>query len=193
MNTKPTNETHALITPEHLRRRAVVYCRHAGEGPAYPNTRGTADPGSLADIARSCGWPDSQIEIIDEDLARSGSSAETRPGWHRLQELIGAGHLGAVFVATVSRLSRQVMEFELFRLRAALHNTLLYADGRFIDLAGASDRILSEIVSMRDKFFATQKAKAGKRHADISRRRSARAKKLPRSVRGQNSGRGKKQ
>jgi DNA invertase Pin-like site-specific DNA recombinase len=159
MNTKPTNETHALITPKHLRRRAVVYCRQAGEGPADPNTGGTADPRSLADIARSCGWPDSQIEIIEEDLARSGSSAETRPGWQRLQELIDASQIGAVFVNTISRLSRQVMEFELFRLRAALHETLLYAEGRFMDPASERERILSELVSMRDRWLATQKAK----------------------------------
>jgi DNA invertase Pin-like site-specific DNA recombinase len=188
---KLTNQTSPLITADHLLRLAIVYCRHSTEHEVDQNTGPTERQRRLAEVAQSYGWSDSQIEIIDDDLGRSGSSAETLPGWDRLQEMIKGGQVGVVFVANISRLSRQVMEFELFRLRAALHNTLLYTDGRFIDLAGASDRILSEIVSMRDKFFATQKAKAGKRHADISRRRSARGKKLPRSVRGQNSGRGK--
>jgi DNA invertase Pin-like site-specific DNA recombinase len=168
-----------------------VYCRHSTEHEVDQNTGPTERQRRLVEVAQSYGWSDSQIEIIDEDLGKSGSSTEGRTGWERLQEMIKAGQVGAVFVATISRLSRQVMEFELFRLRAALNNTLLYADGQFIDPAGASDRILSEIVSMRDRWVATQKAKAGKRHADISRRRSARSKKLPRSVRGDSSGRGK--
>jgi hypothetical protein len=189
---KLTNQTSPLITPDHLLRVAVVYWRHRSEHEVEQNTGPAGRQRRLAEVARRYGWSDSQIEIIHDELGRSGSSAETLPGWQRLQDMIDANQVGAVFVATVSRLSRQFMEFELFRLRASLHNTLLYADGQFIDLAGARDLILSELVSMRDKFFATQKAKAGKRHAALSRRRSARAKKLPRSVRGQNSGRGKK-
>jgi DNA invertase Pin-like site-specific DNA recombinase len=189
---KLTNQTSPLITPDHLRRLAVVYVRQSRETQVRENTGSTEFQRSLAEVARSYGWPDSQIEIIEDDLGKSGYSTEGRTGWERLQEMIKAGQVGVVFVANISRLSRQVMEFELFRLRAALHNTLLYADGRFIDLAGASDRILSELVSIRDRWVATQKARAGKRHAAMSRRRSARAKKLPRSVRGQNSGRGKK-
>ena len=42
-------------------------------------------------------------------------------------------------VATISSLSRQVLDFELFRLLAAAHNTLLYTDGRVIDLADSND------------------------------------------------------
>ena len=175
-----------VITPEHLQRRAVVYCR------VGKNADSAAYPRSFVGIARSYGWQDSQIEIIDEDLGKSASSAETRTGWQRLQQLIDAGQIGAIFFPTNSRLSRQAMEVQLFRLRAALHNTLLYTDGRFIDPAGECDRILSELVSIRDSWFAKQKAKAGKRDDAMSRRRSGRARKLLRSVGGQNSGRRKK-
>jgi DNA invertase Pin-like site-specific DNA recombinase len=186
------NQTSPLITADHLRRLGVVYIRRGSEMQVREHTGSAQFQRSLAAVARSYGWRDSQIKIIEDDLGKSGSSTEGRTGWQRLQQMIEADEVGAVFVATTSRLSRRVMEFELFRLRAALHNTLLYADGQFVDLAGASDRIVSEIVTMRDKFFAKQKAKAGKRHAAISRRRSARAKKLPRSVRGNSSDRGKK-
>ena len=191
MNTKPINETQALITPAHLRRRAVVYCR-VDVRRGDQNTGRAADPKSLAEIARSYGWQDSQIEIVAEALGKSASSAETRAGWQRLQELIDAGQIGAVFVPTNSRLSRHAMDVEIFRLRAALHNTLLYIDGRFIDPAGDCDRILSKLVSMRDSWFAKQRAKAGKRDDAMSRRRSRHSRKLPRSVSGQNVGRRKK-
>jgi Resolvase, N terminal domain len=156
MNTKPTNETHALITPEHLRRRAVVYCRQAG---ADRNTSSMVYQRSLADVARSYGWTDTLIEIIDEDWGKFALSRVERRGLQRLEEMIEADQVGAVFVTNVSRLWRQVMEFELFRLRAALHNTLLYTDGRFIDPADANDLIVSQIVSLRDRWLATQKSK----------------------------------
>src|SRR5205823_4949107 len=122
MNTELTNQTHPLISPDHLRRLAVVYCRQSTEEQVRENTGSTEFQRSLAAVARSYGWPDSQIQVIDEDLGRSGSSSERRTGWHRLQTMIEAKQVGAVFVATISRLSRQVLDFELFRLRAALHN-----------------------------------------------------------------------
>ena len=140
-------------------RVAVVYWRHRSEHEVDQNTGPAERQRRLAEVARRYGWSDSQIEIIDDDVGRSRSSAETLPGWQRLQDMIDANQVGAVFVATISRLSRRVMEFELFRLRAALRNTLLYTDGQFIDLAGARDRIVSEIVSMRDRWLATQKSK----------------------------------
>ena len=84
-NNELTNQTHALITPDHLRRLAIVYCRQSTKRQVRAEYQG-----SLAAVARSYGWPDSQIEIIDEDLGRSDSSAERRPGWHRLKDMIDA-------------------------------------------------------------------------------------------------------
>src|SRR4030095_2634460 len=156
MNTKPKNKTHALIGSEHLRRLAVVYCRQNG---ADRNTSSMVYRRSLAAVARSYGWTDTLIEKSDEDCGKSELSRVERRGLQRLDEMIEADQVGAVFVTNVSRLWRQVMEFELFRLPAALHSTLLYTDGRFIDPASASDRIVSEIVSMRDRWLATQKSK----------------------------------
>ena len=80
MNDKtPTNQTHPIIKPDHLRRLAVVYVRQSTEIQVGQNTGSTEFQRGLAEIARSYGWPDSQIEIIDDDLGRSGSSANA--GW----------------------------------------------------------------------------------------------------------------
>jgi DNA invertase Pin-like site-specific DNA recombinase len=156
-NNELTNQTHALITPDHLRRLAIVYCRQSTKRQVRAEYQG-----SLAAVARSYGWPDSQIEIIDEDLGRSDSSAERRPGWHRLKDMIDANQVGAVFVATISRLSRQVYDFEVFRLLAAFHNTLLFADGRFLDLKKPNDTRLSQITAMVATCVAARERKAGK-------------------------------
>jgi DNA invertase Pin-like site-specific DNA recombinase len=143
---------HPLIKPDHLRRRAVVYIRQSTEDQVRENVGSTAYQRSLTAVPRSYGWPDSLIEIIDEDLGRSGSSSERRTGWQRLQTMIKADQVGAVFVVTISRLSRQVLDFELFRRLAAKHNTLLYADGRFADPNDSSDTMFSQITAMIAQF-----------------------------------------
>jgi DNA invertase Pin-like site-specific DNA recombinase len=152
MNSELANKTHLLITPDHLRRVAVIYLRQSTPEQVQKNTGSTAYQRSLAAVAQSYGWADSQIKIIDEDLGRSGSTTQGRTGWQRLQEMIEAGQVGAVFVANVSRLAREVSAFELFRMRAALHHTLLYSDGRLTDPANSNDAIVSQIMAMVAQF-----------------------------------------
>ena len=147
-NDELTNRTHPLITPDHLRRRAVVYIRQSTEEQVRENTGSTDYQRSLAAVATSFGWPDSQIEVIDDDLGKSGSSSERRTGWQRLQIMIAARQVGAVFVANISRLSRQVLDFEIFRILAATHNTLLYTDGRLVDPGDSNDTIVAQITAM---------------------------------------------
>jgi DNA invertase Pin-like site-specific DNA recombinase len=62
--------------------------------------------------------------------------------------MIDADQVGAVFVANISRLSRKVLDFELFRVRAELHKTLLYFDGRFVNPADSNDTIISQVTAM---------------------------------------------
>ena len=69
-NTQLVTQTHPLITPDHLRRLAVIYIRQSTEEQVRENTGSTAFQRSLATVALSYGWPDSQIQIIDEDLGR---------------------------------------------------------------------------------------------------------------------------
>ena len=93
MKNEEITQTHPLITPDHLRRLAVVYLRQSTEQQVRDNTGSTEFQRSLADVARSYGWPDSQIEIIDEDLGRSGSSSELRTGWQSEQDRCWTGGL----------------------------------------------------------------------------------------------------
>jgi len=144
---EPTSETHPLVTPDHLRRKAAVYIRQSSEEQVRENTGSTAFQRSLVTTALRYGWPQSQIEIIDEDLGRSGSSSD-RTGWQRLQTMMSAKEIGIVIVANVARLSRQLLDFEVFRLRAAATNTLLYADGRFVDPADSNDIFYSQLQAM---------------------------------------------
>ncbi len=69
------------IHSQHLERRAYVYVRQSTAKQVFENTESTARQYALADRARALGWPEEAIEIIDEDLGRSGSTAENRSGF----------------------------------------------------------------------------------------------------------------
>ena len=146
------NRTDPAIRPEHLRRSAVIYLRQSTPEQVHKHSGSAHFQRSLADVARSYGWPDSQIQIIDDDLGKSGSSTEGRSGWQSLQAMIEANQVGVVFAANISRFSRQVHDFELFRLRAVVHNVLLHVDGRFINPANAGDAVLAQLTAMLAQF-----------------------------------------
>ncbi|HKX83561.1 MAG TPA: recombinase family protein, partial [Pyrinomonadaceae bacterium] len=143
-----TSQAHPLLTADHLRRKAIVYVRQSSEEQVRENTGSTDFQRGLVSVALRYGWPESLIEIIDEDLGRSASSSDARTGWLRLQTMVAAKEVGVVIVATISRLSRQVLDFEVFRLMAAANNTLLYTDGRFVDPADSNDIVFSQLTAI---------------------------------------------
>ena len=142
------SETPTLITMDHRRRKAVIYIRQSSEEQVRENIGSTYFQRSLVAVAQRYGWSDSQIVSIDDDLGRSGSSSEGRAGWQRLQTMVAAKEVGIVIVANIARLSRQLLDFELFRLLAVANNTLLYADGRFVDPADSNDIVYSQLQAM---------------------------------------------
>jgi DNA invertase Pin-like site-specific DNA recombinase len=144
---KPIIQTHPLITPDHLRRLAVVYIRQSSEQQVQNNVGSTELQRGLTAVPRSYGWPDSRIQMIDEDLGITGSSSEARRGWQRLQIKMAAGEVGAVICVTISRLSRRLLDFELFRQIAAENNTIIYTEGRFVDPNDLNDILFSQITA----------------------------------------------
>lgn len=158
MNSEIANRTHMAINADHLRRLAVIYVRQSTLEQVRDNTGSAEFQRSLAAVARSYGWTESQIQIIDDDLGKSGSSEEGRTGWQRLQEMVDGDQVGAVFAANMSRLARNLGDFEIFRLRAAYHNTLLYIDGRFLNPADSNDAVVSQITAMVAQFDNRKRA-----------------------------------
>lgn len=146
-NEAPLIQTHPLITGDHLRRQAIIYIRQSSEEQVRHNTCSADYQRSLGAVARSYGWRKELIEVIDEDLGVTGSSTVLRSGWERLKQLIAEKRVGCVFVATISRMARQLVDFEVFRLIAAANKTLIYTDGRFVDPADSSDTILSQVTA----------------------------------------------
>src|SRR3989442_15220315 len=92
------------LTPDHLRRCAVVYVRQSSIGQVLHNHESQLRQYSLADRARELGFR--EVVVIDDDLGRSGSGLVERPGFQRLVAEVCTGEVGAIFCIEASRLAR---------------------------------------------------------------------------------------
>jgi DNA invertase Pin-like site-specific DNA recombinase len=94
------------ILSTHLERCATVYLRQSTLKQVHEHRESTARQYALQKHAVDLGWPEDRVNIIDEDLGQSGSSAQWRTGFQRLAEDVAHGRIGAIFALEVSRLAR---------------------------------------------------------------------------------------
>jgi DNA invertase Pin-like site-specific DNA recombinase len=139
--------THPLITPEHLKRKAIVYLRQSSMEQVEKNTGSQAYQRNQVDLAQAYGWPDDLIEVIDDDLGKSGSSVDRRSGWQRMLDQIALNAVGCVFAVNISRLGRQLLPIEELRVMALYHGTLLCLDNRLSDPSNPNDTVLTQITA----------------------------------------------
>src|SRR6202049_4253553 len=92
------------ISADHVKRRAIVYIRQSSPGQGMHNQESQRRQYGLADHARQLGFQ--QVEVIDEDLGRSGSGQVERPGFEHLVAEVCTGQVGAVLCIEASRLAR---------------------------------------------------------------------------------------
>jgi DNA invertase Pin-like site-specific DNA recombinase len=171
--------THTLITPDHLRRKAIIYLRQSTMEQVRHNSGSTDFQRSQAELAREYGWPDHLIQVIDEDLGRSGSSTVARSGWKSMLDQIAANEVGAVFAANISRLSRQLIDFETFRVLAAYHRVLLITDGRVIDPADSNDAVMAQVSATIFQFETRKRAQVMRQARFIKARQGIVVSQLP--------------
>ncbi len=92
------------VTPDHIRRRAIVYVRQSTVIQVLHNLESQRRQYNLVEYARELGFSD--VVTIDEDLGRSGSGLVERPGFQRLVAEVCAGQVWAVLFIEASRLAR---------------------------------------------------------------------------------------
>ncbi len=85
------------VSSHHLSRRAIVYLRQSTLRQVVEHAESTARQYALAGRAEALGWPKDAVEIIDEDLGKSGTTTEGRAGFRRLASEVGKGQIGALF------------------------------------------------------------------------------------------------
>lgn len=128
------------ISPDHLKRRAVVYIRQSSPGQVIHNQESQRRQYGLADHARQLGFQ--QIEVIDEDLGRSGSGQVERPGFEHLVAEVCTGQVGAVLCIEASRLARNGRDWHhLIELCGLVRTVVIDPDGVY-DPCILNDRLL---------------------------------------------------
>jgi DNA invertase Pin-like site-specific DNA recombinase len=157
------------ITSEHLARQACVYIRQSTPDQVQNNLESKRRQYALVERARQLGWE--QVEVIDDDLGRSGSGT-WRPGFERLLASLCSGKVGAVLSIEASRLARNGRDWHtLLEFCSVVGALLVDADGIY-DPAQTNDRLLlgmkgtiseMELASFRQRAHAAmeQKAKRG--------------------------------
>jgi len=158
------------LTPDHLRRRAVVYVRQSTLIQVVQNRESQLRQYNLAGYARELGFVD--VETIDEDLGRSGSGLTDRPGFKRLVAEVCEGQIGAVFCLEASRLARNGRDWhhliELCGLVGAvvidsegIYDPRVINDRLVLGLRGTMSEFELSIFRQRSIESIRQKAKRG--------------------------------
>jgi DNA invertase Pin-like site-specific DNA recombinase len=128
------------VSPDHLKRRAIVYIRQSSPGQVIHNQESQRRQYGLADHARQLGFQ--QVEVIDEDLGRSGSGQVERPGFEHLVAEVCTGQVGAVLCIEASRLARNGRDWHhLIELCGLVRAIVIDPDGVY-DPAILNDRLL---------------------------------------------------
>src|SRR5207344_1133876 len=94
---------------------------------------------ALADRASELGWSD--VEVIDDDLGRSGAGAR-RPGFERLLARICEGRVGAVLSIEASRLARNGRDWHTLLEFCGLVGTLIVDEDGVYEPRSPNDRLL---------------------------------------------------
>lgn len=115
------------IKPTHLQRCAYVYVRQSTAAQVQHNRESTDRQYKLANRALQLGWSQSQIKIIDEDLARSGSGTSDRHGFALMTTEVALGHVGLILSIEVSRVARNSADWY-----------------RLLDLCGVTDTLIGD-------------------------------------------------
>ena len=134
--------TLAKVEASHLARQAVVYIRQSTFIQVRDNTGSTMRQYDLVQRAQELGWPETQIRVIDQDQAHSGTTSVNRDGFQLVVAEVGLGQVGAVFCLEASRLARANSDWYRLLEICALTETLVVDEDGLYDPGDYNDRLL---------------------------------------------------
>lgn len=130
------------IGSRHLDRLAMVYVRQSTVQQTLRHQESTRMQYGLVDRAVSLGWSRERIVVVDDDLGRSGASADGRPGFQRLVAEVGLDHVGIILGVEMSRLARSCRDWHQLLEVCAIFGTLISDLDGIYDPSHYNDRLL---------------------------------------------------
>src|SRR2546426_5977485 len=160
------------ICPRHWERLAVVYVRQSTMQQVLEHREPTRLQYGLVRRAVAWGWPEARVLVIDDDLGRSGTSAEGRQGFQRLVAEVGLDHVGGILGVAMSRLARSSTDWHQRLEICALFGTLIadldgiddpspYNDRLWLGLKGTMSEAELHLLKQRMDQGPLQKARWG--------------------------------
>jgi DNA invertase Pin-like site-specific DNA recombinase len=137
-----TTDAEERITTAHRAKLAYVYIRQSTAGQVRQHQESTQLQYRLVGRAASLGWPRDRIEVIDDDLGKSGASSDARYGFQRLIAEIGLGKAGLVLSLDASRLARNNRDWHQLLELCSLFGALIADGERLYDPCVYHDRLL---------------------------------------------------
>ncbi len=135
-------EQHQKVTPQHLKRAAMLYVRQSTMRQVFENTESTKRQYALRDRAVALGWPRDEIVVVDGDLGHTATAAGDREGFERVVTEVGMGRVGIVLGLEVSRLARNSSDWHRLLEICALTETLILDEDGVYDPKAINDRLL---------------------------------------------------
>src|SRR5437763_4248035 len=163
--------TATKIQSSHCGRIAFVYVRQSTPLQVVENRESTERQYHLRERAIELGWPPSQVEVIDEDQGRSGSTAAHRTGFQRLATAVSLGRVGIVFMLEVSRLARNNSDWYRLIEICGVSGTLIADESAVYNPREPNDRLLvgvkgtlseAELFTLRTRLYEGRWNKARK-------------------------------
>ena len=138
------------ITPEHLARKAIVYVRQSKPEQVLHHRESRRRQYDLAVQARALGWQ--VVDVIDEDLGRTGTTAVGRTGFTRVVAAVCLREVGAIFSLEASRLARNNRDwYQLIDLCALMETLIIDFDGIY-DPRLLNDRLVLGVKGTMSEF-----------------------------------------
>src|SRR3984893_2188622 len=130
------------VTTAHRAKLAYIYVRQSTAGQVRQHQESTELQYRLVDRAALFGWPKERIEVIDDDLGKSGTSSDSRGGFQRLIAEIGLGKAGLVLSLAASRLAGNQHAWAQLLELCSLFGVLIADSERVYDPCAYHDRLL---------------------------------------------------
>ena len=159
------------IQSTHQERIAFVYVRQSTPLQVMENRESAEGQYRLRDRAIELGWPPSQVEVIDEDQGRSGSTAAHRTGFQRLATEVSLGKVGIVLMLEASRLARNNSDWYRLMEICGVSGTLIADECGVYNPREPNDRLLlgvkgtiseAELFTLRTRLYEGRWNKARK-------------------------------
>jgi DNA invertase Pin-like site-specific DNA recombinase len=155
------------VTAAHQARWAYIYVRQSTPGQVARHGESTDLQYQLVARAVALGWPGERVRVIDEDLGRSGATAEGRQGFQQILAEVSLARVGLVVSLDASRLARNSSDWHRLVELCGLFGTLIADGERVYDPSSYHDRLLLGLSGMMSEAELHQlklRLHAGARH-----------------------------